>query len=62
MQLMIDLYSQIVECKKKRMELVFAPVNARPKDFVSQIRAVNRSISDLRRRLSLLKNKMEGIC
>jgi hypothetical protein len=45
MQRMIEIYSKIIELKKKRMEIIFAPINAREKNFVKHLRNIKKDIA-----------------
>jgi ribosomal protein L29 len=44
-----DIYSQIVELKKKKLELAFLPVSERSKDYPSQIRQLRKNLAKLKR-------------
>jgi hypothetical protein len=41
------IFNEIVELKKRRMEILFAPVSKRPVGYVKNLREIKRSICKL---------------
>lgn len=47
MRPMTDIYSELVELKKKKMEIEFVPISARDKSFIKNLRELKSKIAAL---------------
>lgn len=54
-----DLYNQVVELKKEKLELSFLPVSDRSKNHASKMRKLRADLSKLKREMNAVKKSKQ---
>lgn len=55
-----DIYNQIAELRKQRMEITFTPVSNRDKSFITQLRTIKAKIAALKREAAKISEDKRG--
>lgn len=61
MQHMADIYKEVVELKKRQMEIRFTPISARDKSYISELRMIKGQLAKLNTQLHEMRTSVATV-